>query len=385
MKMLFSFFGFALLTLILSGCATNATKSNTLHLSQEYYNYLQPTFTDYLAVTHDWLAENRDFISDDHQKELGMNMPFELKPTQQTDKAILLVHGLSDSPFSFSDLANSLVKQGFYVQVLLLPGHGSKPDDMMLTGYQDWQNIVDHYAGLLKQEYGQVWLGGFSTGGNLVTIHALDQGDIEGLLLFSPGFQSVTPKLEKFTPLLAAFWDGYKTEETNLTRYNSAPLNGAIAYSRSASILRQRLKEVQVKIPTLISISEADSIIDANAVKRLFKTRFNNPKNQLIWYGKETAQSIQIKALSMMLAEHKISTGSHMSPIFAPSNTYYGEEGEMRICENGFESEEIEACLQGEQVWFSAWGYHEVGKVHARLTWNPYYSELEQDISRLTH
>ena len=69
-------------------------------------------------------------------------MPFERGNTK-SKKAILLVHGLGDSPYSFSDLATTFAKQGFYVQVLLLPGHGSKPEDMHLTTYQDWQNIVD--------------------------------------------------------------------------------------------------------------------------------------------------------------------------------------------------------------------------------------------------
>ncbi|MEC6909862.1 alpha/beta hydrolase [Photobacterium piscicola] len=65
-----------------------------------------------------------------------MNMPFE-RGNKHSNKAILLVHGLGDSPHSFSDLASTFAAQGFYVQVLLLPGHGSSPKDILLTTYSD--------------------------------------------------------------------------------------------------------------------------------------------------------------------------------------------------------------------------------------------------------
>ena len=68
-----------------------------------------------------------------------MNMPFMLSPESAADTAVLLVHGLADSPYTYSDIASDLREQGVTVQVLLLPGHGSKPEDLLLPKYQDWQ------------------------------------------------------------------------------------------------------------------------------------------------------------------------------------------------------------------------------------------------------
>ena len=367
------------------GCSNSAySPAPTLNVSEKYYNYIQPIFADYLQETRTWLTTNRAYITSDHEKEIAMNMPFEMKPEQPTDKAILLVHGLGDSPYSYSDLALTLKEQGFYVQSLLLPGHGSKPDDLMLPNYSDWQDIVDHYANLLKQEYDQVWLSGFSTGGNLVTIHAIEQGDIDGLILFSPGFQSKAPFLEKLAPLASLFIDGFSAEEHNIARYTSAPIHGGIAYSESASKLRELLDENIITIPTLIAMSENDSVVDPKAVEELYIERFNNPYNQFIWYG-ETPQNIpSIQVKSMKLDNLKISTGSHMSPLYAPSNRYYGQNGERIMCMNSMDDDATARCEKGEEVWFSAWGYEEDGKIHARLTWNPYYTELEESIRLIT-
>lgn len=370
------------LTLTLSGCAT--TKPVAMNESPQYYDYIQPTFDEYLSVTHEWLLNNRGYISSERDKEIAMNMPYDLTPEHKSNKAVLLVHGLGDSPYSFSDIGQTLAAQGFYVQTILLPGHGSKPEDLMLPRYEDWQRIVDHYAELLKQDYDQVWLGGFSTGGNLVTIHSLEHSDVDGLLLFSPGFQSRAPFMEKLAPLASLFIDGFTTKEDNLARYSSAPINGAIAYSESAQKLRDLLEQQKVTVPTLMVLSEADSVVDPDVVKTMYEERFENPANQLLWYGESISTHPSETTLTMKLESMQISTGSHMSPLFAPSNTYYGQNGEYRMCMNSMDDEATLFCEQGGEVWWSAWGYQEEGKVHARLTWNPYYQQLTQSLAELT-
>lgn len=384
MKTLIKYVFIAIATLVIVGCTVlNNTNSASLNNSGNYYQYIQPSYDDYLLTTKQWLSENRRYITENKNKELSMNMPFELGDKHKTDKAILLVHGLGDSPYTFSDLAASLHEQGFYVQTLLLPGHGSKPEDLMLPTYKDWQYFVDHYANLLKQDFDDVWLGGFSTGGNLVTIHAIEHQGISGLMLFSPGFQSKTPKLERLAPLAALFFDGYEAEEKNIARYTSAPLKGAIAYSESAVKLRALLQQSTVTVPTLIAISEADSVVDPFAVKDLYLERFDNVANQLIWYGESTFNPTSITSLNMTLASLKVSTGSHMSPLFSSNNPYYGLGGERLMCMNSFNEDANIACENGEEVWYSAWGYEEDDKIHARLTWNPYYKELEKYMVKL--
>lgn len=367
------------------GCSSANKSSTPLHHSKNYYNYIQPSFAEYEAVTRQWLANNRNFISQDREQELVMNSPY-TRGDKNADKAILLVHGLGDSPFSFVDISESLAKQGFYVQVLLLPGHGSAAKHMQQVQYEDWQTIVDHYANLLKKQYKQVWLGGFSTGGNLVSIHAIDNDNISGLMLFSPGFKTVTPILEKFTPIVALFTDGWEAQETNFAKYNSAPIHSALVYSKSATILRKKLAKQAITVPTLMVVSEADSVIDAQALLDYFQQGFTHPQSQLIWYGEQDVKVTgqDIHTYSMRRDDLHISTGSHMSVLFAPNNFYYGEQGQKRICENGFNKGNTESCEAGQELWFSAWGYSEPGKVYARLTWNPYYSELEDSMSTIT-
>lgn len=379
--MLKSFSSLLTFIFILSGCSSIPKQPTPLHQSTEYYNYLQDNFEEYVTASREWLRENRSFITNDHELEVDMNAPFILRSDSHTDKAILLTHGLGDSAFYFQDLAKSLSKQGFDVYTILLPGHGSKPSDLFLSTYDDWQLIVDTYANQLKSTYQQVWLGGFSTGANLATTHAIKQKGIAGLLLFSPGFQTHAPFLEKLTPIIASFKDwGWQTEETNLARYNSSPLKATVAYSQSAETVRMLLKEHTIDIPTFVVMSEADSVIDPDAIREYFEQRVSHPQKQMLIYGEGNYTNEQILSQTMRLPHLRISTGSHMSPLFSPDNSYYGMKAEKKMCRNGLKNSQKEKCKNGYDVWFSAWGHYEKDKIHARLTWNPYFNELEQQI-----
>ena len=54
----------------------------------------------------------------------------------------LLVHGLTDSPYSMKALAESLQRRGFEVTVLRLPGHGTFPSMLTEMRYRDWVAAV---------------------------------------------------------------------------------------------------------------------------------------------------------------------------------------------------------------------------------------------------
>jgi hypothetical protein len=46
------------------------------------------------------------------------------------------------------------------------------------------------------------------------------------------------------------------------------------------------------------------------------------------------------------------------------------------MCRNNRHDDHYEKCLKGGPVWYSAWGYVEEGKIHARLTFNPWFDEM---------
>jgi carboxylesterase len=62
--------------------------------------------------------------------------PIFKKGTQKI--AVLLLHGFTGTPDSMRYQANYLHELGFTVCAPLLEGHGTTPDDLSRTNWQDW-------------------------------------------------------------------------------------------------------------------------------------------------------------------------------------------------------------------------------------------------------
>ena len=65
------------------------------------------------------------------------NRSFRLKQDKTVGQA-LLIHGLTDSPYSMHAMAQTLHAQGFDVTVVRLPGHGTLPSMMVEMSHRDW-------------------------------------------------------------------------------------------------------------------------------------------------------------------------------------------------------------------------------------------------------
>jgi esterase/lipase len=339
------------------------------------------TFDDYRQQTLAWMQAHRTFQTADHQQELQWNAPREWRPAGPAKGGILLVHGLGDSPWSFHDIGEKLAAQGFLVRTVLLPGHGTRPSDMLDVTLGQWQDVVREQAQVLSREVPKVYLGGFSTGANLVLDYAYDHDEIAGLLLFSPAFRSdspyawVTQWIAWARPWLASPDDPIRPMQTPV-RYLNVPTNGFAQFYRSSVLAQKRLGQRTYDKPVFIAITQHDSVLDTGYVLDNFNQRFSHPASRLVWYGDSPAQAAKTPRVLVRndyLPEYRISQFSHMGLMFSADNPLYGVHGSQRICWNGQTTPDMQQCLAGEPVWYSDWGYREAGKVHARLTFNPYF------------
>ncbi|NNJ07628.1 alpha/beta fold hydrolase [Streptomyces sp. PKU-MA01144] len=100
---------------------------------------------------------------------------------------VLLCHGFTGSPQSLRPWAEFLAKRGLTVSLPLLPGHGTRWQDMAVTGWQDWYAEVDREFRALSEQCGQVFVFGLSMGGALTLRLAARHGDaISGIVVVNP-------------------------------------------------------------------------------------------------------------------------------------------------------------------------------------------------------
>jgi len=125
------------------------------------------------------------------------NRTFRLEPTSGAPSrgAVLLLHGLTDSPYSLRSIGEHLAARGFEVVGLRLPGHGTAPSGLLTFSIEDMQAAVRlavrdlHSRGASDRP---LYLVGYSNGAALsvdYALAALDDATLPrpaGLVLISP-------------------------------------------------------------------------------------------------------------------------------------------------------------------------------------------------------
>lgn len=183
------------------------------------------------------------------------NRSFVLMPAGKPRGAVVLLHGLTDSPYSARHLALNYQQHGFVAVVPRLPGHGTAPGALTGVDWEMWQaatRLAVREATRLAGENVPLHLVGYSNGGALAMKYALDALDAPALrkpqqvILLSPmigvtafarfaGFAGLPALLPAFAK---AAWLNI-APEYNPYKYNSFPVNAA----RQSWLLTKALQE----------------------------------------------------------------------------------------------------------------------------------------------
>jgi alpha-beta hydrolase superfamily lysophospholipase len=220
----------------------------------------------------------------------------------------LLVHGLTDSPYSMRAMAQSLHTRGFDVTVLRLPVHGTLPSMMTSMSAQDWTAAVRIAAKdvAVRVAPGQpFYVGGYSSGGTLVLQYALDALQDKALrrpdrvLLMSPAIEltrvaALAEVIDIFTvvpiPVLdKARWQAV-APEFDPYKFNSFPVNASRQINRATRALQSSLEEAQragrlVQLPPVVTWqSVVDSTVGPVGVVDKVYARLDGPAHRLVMF-----------------------------------------------------------------------------------------------------
>ncbi|MFG2140702.1 alpha/beta hydrolase [Streptomyces sp. NPDC048650] len=100
---------------------------------------------------------------------------------------VLVCHGFTGSPQSVRPWAEHLADRGLTVSLPLLPGHGTRWQDLQITSWQDWYAEVDRELRALTERCTKVFVCGLSMGGALALRLAAKHGPaISGVAVVNP-------------------------------------------------------------------------------------------------------------------------------------------------------------------------------------------------------
>ncbi|MBM2830945.1 MAG: hypothetical protein HW411_1735 [Gammaproteobacteria bacterium] len=111
------------------------------------------------------------------------NRSFELIPENMRG-GVLMLHGLTDSPYSMRHLADIFEAQGFYVLCLRMPGHGTIPSALLRATWPDWMAVTRLGARQVRNKVGEkfpFYIVGYSNGGALTVKYIMEALEDENL------------------------------------------------------------------------------------------------------------------------------------------------------------------------------------------------------------
>lgn len=328
--------------------------------------------------------------------------PFELTHPD-SKKAILLIHGLTDSPFSYHDLAQFFYQQGFTVRTLLLPGHGTAPAQLRDISYNDWQQAAKYGIERTVQDFEQVYLGGFSTGGALIFDYLMHQDTVDekitGLIMWSPA-----SKAKSDMAWLAQYVDYIPfvnwidlSMDADFAKYESFPYNAAAqVHSLMSRIVGESAsnKRKMHNIPLFVVASEHDQTIETKQTYVLInewqQAKLGDNKEDVshfVFYGNtanippSVQSAIQVSNPSCDNAEKckNIYQIAHTATTNSPNNPHYGLAGQYRNCEHYIKDIALfSACKTHDDVAMGELTPENLatGKLMQRLTYNPHYQDM---------
>jgi alpha-beta hydrolase superfamily lysophospholipase len=243
------------------------------------------------------------------------NRSFRLTPAQPVGSA-LLIHGLSDSPYSMKALAESLYARGFEVTVLRVPGHGTLPSMMTEMTARDWTAAVRIAARdvAARASVGQLfYVGGYSTGGTLAlqyTLDSLEDGALrkpDRVLLVSPAIEltkvaTLANVIDLFSivpiPLLEKVRWQEVAVEYDPYKFNSFPVNATRQVNRAAHELQQALVRASesgriAQMPPVVTWqSVVDSTVGATGVVDTLYARLAGAGHRLVLFDVNRQQAL---------------------------------------------------------------------------------------------
>lgn len=287
-----------------------------LELEQRLFAQLDEEVYSHTAqgMAHSLVRYSDGSAADPRKRIPDWNRSFELSSASPRG-GVLLLHGMSDSPYSLRALGERLNREGYWVIGLRLPGHGTAPSGLKHVRWEDMAAAVRLAMAHLHTRVGQAptHIIGYSNGGALAVNFVLDAMDTPvlpmpaSLVLISPaiGVHSAAAlaswkrRLGQLPGLGGLEWLSVEIE-FDPYKYNSFATNAADQVHRLTRSIAARLDSGAQRAssrafpPTLVFKSNADATVSTEAVVTRLLNRIVSEGHELVLFdvNRHAAKSV---------------------------------------------------------------------------------------------
>ena len=263
------------------------------------------------------------------------NRSYILLPAGPPRGAVVLLHGLSDSPYSLRHVAQVYATHGYAAVGLRLPGHGTVPAGLTAARWQDWQaatRLAVREAQRLAGAGQPLHIVGYSNGGALAVQYAADAAQDSTLahpsqvVLFSPmigltrfaryagvaGWPALLPRFSKSAWLEIV-------PEFNPFKYSSFPVNAARQSYELTQVLNEQFAALAesgavARLPPVLAFqSVVDSTVLGDALVSGLFAKLPKNGSEIVVFDVNRATPLELLLSQSTLArvDQMLPAGSH--------------------------------------------------------------------------
>lgn len=230
------------------------------------------------------------------------NRSYEMSVPSPRGVAVLL-HGLTDSPYSMLATAQTLAGAGYNVVVPRMPGHGFAVGGLQHTSWEDWTaavRIAIRHAKTVPGGDRSLLLGGYSNGGLLAIDYALSCDELDdmpcpnGIVLMSPAIAvskaaivTIVHPVISWLPYFEQFEWLSILPEVDPFKFTSFPKRAAWETFRVSGRMHKQLAlpEQVAKLPPILTFQSAvDNTVSAPAIVTLLYGNLPTNGSRLVIY-----------------------------------------------------------------------------------------------------
>lgn len=221
------------------------------------------------------------YIQKESQAE-NVGRPFYLVP-ETIEGGIVLIHGYLAAPVEVKIMAEYFFACGYAVYCVRLKGHGTAPEDLAKTHWEEWYESVNRGYAVIKTLTNNIIMGGFSTGGVLALLAAARKGAAINAVFainapvqfrnyvahWIPTIVTINTALQKIKRSHEGQWEYIENIPENPDiNYVRNPLYGMKQLGQLIAVMQKSLSHICT--PALIIQASNDPVVEANSAHLIF-------------------------------------------------------------------------------------------------------------------
>ena len=332
-----------------------------------------PNFEAYIDANRYMIIEATAGLDEAPSRQtIEARLPFSLSPDTVAcppgasglpRRGVLLVHGLSDSPYLVRDVAEAFRDHCYLARAILLPGHSTVPGDLQRTGAAAWMAAVRYGLESFKGAIdGPLVLAGYSTGVSLIILQALENRsaqdpEIAAIVGFAPALHGPMEPADArlaFLQLVSGFPRFQYLavrEQTDPVKYESFAVAATFEYTALQARIGNLRTGSPLTIPFFAVVSDADLTVPWENVLEFFCNRAKGPRRFEFYVSNPVRMILPCEDIFFRPAafpEDGVLDITHVGITIRPDNPVYGRRPGAYVNCHHYEGEDealYRACL----------------------------------------